>query len=336
MSLVRTAAFICLALGIILAHSRAEADPFFNSSEPGCNGSDPNVLMCDDFESSDAAHLAPAGTGVGTWASENADVANSNGGTDVRTKGWAMRIRDGYPHSICGPGNGFASNCSARSILKGGASGDSALADHNFAPSTGPGRGSSYNEFYLRFYIKFSNPYTPNNNQKFITFNPCCANAGGIVHGGFGRDMSEPQLCPMQSCNNLNEGYLNQNQGTKFQPLGAALNHWQMWEIHIKLNTPGQRDGVFEWWANDCGANADQCVGTPTLRMRYTNVFYRSSTNTQQLGVLFWDIWGNPADVGTMLIDQIKVTKTGPIGFMGGTSTADRTGPAAPTNPRLN
>jgi hypothetical protein len=254
MYLVKTAAALCLALALMLAHSRADADPFFNSAEPGCNGTDPNVLMCDDFESPDALHLLPAGTGVGDWASENADVANSNGGTDSRTKGWAMRIRPGYPHSICGPGvGGSGSNCAARSILQGGNGGNSALADHNFAPSTGAGRGTNYNEFSARFMVKFSAGYVANNNQKFITFNPCCANDGGIVHGGFGRNMGDPQLCPFQSCNVLNEGFLQQNQGVNFRPLSTP--NWQNWEIHIKLNTPGVRDGIFEWWANDCGTS---------------------------------------------------------------------------------
>jgi hypothetical protein len=41
----------CLALVLVAATAAvASAGPYFNSSEPGCNGSDPNVLMCDDFE----------------------------------------------------------------------------------------------------------------------------------------------------------------------------------------------------------------------------------------------------------------------------------------------
>ena len=318
------------ATALVAAVSLVTAHPYFNSSEPGCDGSDPNVLLCEDFESPDALALPPAGTGVGTWASENADVANSKGGIDLRTKGWAMRIRNGYPHSICGNAGVGGTNCAARSILLGGDGGSSAMADHSLAPGTGPGRGSSYDEMYVRFYWKPLPGYVWNNNQKLITWNPCCANDGGIVFGGTGRN-DEWQTCPFWTCNVLNEGFLRQNQGITYE-MSKNVGVWTFVEMHVKLNTPGVRDGVFEMWLDNCGETGTACPATPTLRARYTNVGWRPAGETRKLGVVFFDIWGNPGDVGTVHFDQLKVSRVGPIRFM---NSSSGTPPGAPTNLQL-
>lgn len=321
------AAFAIISL--LSAVTVATAHPFFNSSEPGCDGSDPNVLMCDDFED-------------GSWFEENADVANSNGGTDVRTDGWAGRIRDGYPHAICGGTGAGGTKCTARSILQAGAGGSAALADHNLAPGTGPGMGSSYNEVYLRFYMKVLPGYVWNDNQKFVTWNPCCANAGGIVFGAGPTRNGDLQACPFWDCNLDSSTYRNpqngcsswflcQNQG-KDLSLSNLVNHWVYIEIHIKLNTPGVRNGLYRMWVNDCGTNGLGCTGAPTLRMNYTNVGWRPAGENRSIGVIFFDIWGNPSDVGTMHIDQIKASRVGPIGFMGSSgASADLVAPGTPS-----
>lgn len=352
----RAALLIVASLTISLLFAlavMATADPFFNSSEPGCDGSDPNVLMCEDFETADALHLPPAGPGpgVGTWASENADVANSNGGIDVRTKGWAMWIREGYPHSMCGPGIGFAgSNCAARSILQAGTDGggQTAMAEHNFAPSTGPGQGTEYTEFWARFYYKRSAGFVFNDSQKFISLNPCCAGRGGIFFGGLGDGGNGPgrMACPVWDCNYegyqnpqnpVSDAYLHQNQGRDIN-VRNLNGHWIFLEFHVKLNTYNVRNGILEMWIDDCGTSGTLCTGTPTLRARYTNVgwsgissFGPTPRHDAGFGELFLDIWGNPSDGGTILFDNIKVAKAGPIGFLRqGTVTASP--PATPTN----
>src|SRR5690349_23300861 len=74
---------LCIALGLTAATaSLVRADGYFNSSEPGCNGSDPNVLFCDDFE-----HKANGST-PGEWYSLNGDQANAAGGILTKSKGW--------------------------------------------------------------------------------------------------------------------------------------------------------------------------------------------------------------------------------------------------------
>src|SRR5438309_2475302 len=84
-----------ISLILILAWtSRAHANPYFNSSEPGCNGSDPNVLMCEDFE-----HDANGNT-PGTWYTKDCDQANASGGL-LQTKGWCGTI---FANPITPPG----------------------------------------------------------------------------------------------------------------------------------------------------------------------------------------------------------------------------------------
>lgn len=62
--LVRVICF--LGFSLFLLSAPAWADTYFNSSEPGCDGSDPTVLMCDDFED-------------GSWA-DRCDNSQANDG----------------------------------------------------------------------------------------------------------------------------------------------------------------------------------------------------------------------------------------------------------------
>src|SRR6267142_52959 len=65
-------------LGLVITSSTAAADMYFNSAERGCDGSDPNVLFCDDFE-------------AGSWYIKNCDQANTSGGL-LQTRGWCGSI----------------------------------------------------------------------------------------------------------------------------------------------------------------------------------------------------------------------------------------------------
>src|SRR6266853_1970655 len=78
---------------LLLPAIQASADPYFNSSEPGCDGSNPNTLWCEDFES--------PGVSGGRWYAEDCDTANANGGIDLRTKGWCGTI---FANPITPPG----------------------------------------------------------------------------------------------------------------------------------------------------------------------------------------------------------------------------------------
>ena len=118
-SFVTTAVTIALlaTLGVLATSTTAVADMNFNSSEPGCDGSDPNVLMCDDFES-------------GAWYSLNCDIANTTGGL-LQTHGWCGTI---YADpitpagaAVCGSKGAVGTNCAAHGGQHtGGAGGVSA------------------------------------------------------------------------------------------------------------------------------------------------------------------------------------------------------------------
>jgi hypothetical protein len=130
---------LCLALVLVAAGATAaSADGYYNSSEPGCNGSDPNVLFCDDFET--------AG-----WYDVNCDVSNALGGILGRTKGWCGTI---YSMPItpagaidCG-GGANGSRCAATSGQLDGSPGGRNMADHSFP------NGQEVQDVYVRYYRK--------------------------------------------------------------------------------------------------------------------------------------------------------------------------------------
>jgi hypothetical protein len=90
---------------------------------------------------------------------------------------------------------------------------------------------------------------------------------------------------------------------------------WAYVEMHIKMNTPGQSNGIWELWLNDCGTDG-RCTGTPTLRARHTTVEWQGPNDNKQIRSIWFENWANPGSVGTELYDQIMVKTTGPIGFL--------------------
>jgi hypothetical protein len=178
-------------------------------------------------------------------------------------------------------------------------------------------------------YIRFGSGYVFNSNQKFNSGQPA-PHQGGVYYYGMGHNLAVMELCPVESCNYLNEGYIGQNQGNNINMSGD--NHWYFIEYHVKLNTLNQRNGTWQMWINDCGTTG-VCSGSPTLRASYTNILYNGSDNGGgTIGGYFMDIWGNPSDGGNLDFDQLIVSKSGPIGFMGvATPPPPPTAPPAPT-----
>lgn len=280
----------------------ASAPPalYFNSTEPGC-GTDPGVVLCDDFES-------------GSWYSKNCDEANSSGGL-LQTKGWCGTI---YANPImpsgaamCAGSGAAGTNCAASGGLHNGSSGGVNMADHNLGPNA-----NGYNEIWLRYYIKPSSGYQYGA-QKMITFNATLAGSGGISIGGSGSPFNDGAFdtCPVYDCNTTGEVfYYRQNQGAKLT-LSQITGHWAYVEMHVKLNTPGQANGVWELWLNDCGADG-KCAGSPTLRSRYTSVKWQGPIDNKQIKSIWFENWANPGSVGTEFYDQIMIRTNGPVGFV--------------------
>jgi hypothetical protein len=326
---------LVLVLGCVVAlfgtHA-AWAAPLFNSAEPGCNGSDANVLMCDDFE-----------RGGQLTASDNQSDPNNNGWLRASSS-----IVNSTGYLVCGGSGAAGSNCHIRGINHAP---DSDAAPHDILAHTHGLAATGLTAIRVRMYVKFDAGYAFNRNHKFQS-GQNSAHQGGIQMYGLGADLSQMFLNPAWDnatnfCNTAvtqpaNDGVSGKNcNGTCCLTLGQNTNRlvmgtgkWYYLEYRIVLNTPGQRNGVWQMWINDCGTNGI-CTGTPTLRANYTNVGFRNDSQT--IGGYYLDGWGNPADVGTVRVDQIKIVKDnyGLIGFVGGTSTADTKAPSAPTGVTL-
>jgi len=307
-------------IGLLATVTLGGADPYFNSSEPGCSPTNPNpnYILCDDFDN-------------GNWALLGNQNPPSGGSND---KGWLLcndtggptTCRNPPPPAVTSLGQGVGNRgYAAMSTSTGGDGGDSQLGMHGFYPNN-----ATYSHIWIRFYWYLEPGYVANGNQKIISL-ISSAYSGGIDQGGIGRDPTQPQACPQWTCGQLNEGFLGQNQGNN---ITIATGRWYYVELEVGVNTFNTRDGIWRMWINDCGTAGTSCGAAPILRAGYTNVGWIGSgtTSSTQIGSLWWDLWGNPADVGTRRIDNLIVSKAGPIGFMGGSTAA----PSAPTSTQLH
>jgi hypothetical protein len=272
---------------------------FFNSSEPGGDGSNPNYLLADDFDDGD-------------WYSKDCDQANASGGL-LQTDGWCGNIYENPSTpagaAVCG-GVGFGgSNCAASSGYMNGTAGGRNMAEHGFS-------GGNLNEAYFRLYFQPQADYLGGHEKMFdFTRGGETGQMVALCYNYFG---GETIRCIP---------YLHQDDGIASQPgngwmgsnMGSTVSliptHWYFIEMHVRLNTPGVYDGVFEMWLNDCGVNGTSCTGAPTLRSRYTNVLYRSAAESNiTLGGIWIENWANPGSTGNLFYDNVVVSKAG-IGF---------------------
>lgn len=277
---------------------------YFNSAEAGC-GTDSNVLLCDDFED-------------GMWYEKNCDQANASGGL-LQTDGWCGTIFNnaGLAAGTGRCGNaGFKSNCAATTQIKGTTPGVSTttgnMADHDLASG-----GSD--DIYARWYTKPMLGYLFGQ-EKWLTFNASGVGSGGIRWGnlmwncGQGGTTGTTTAKPRMHLNVPQDGCWNQNQNND---ITMSAGNWYFVEVHYKLNTPGQANGLFELWVDNCGPNGTTCPATPTLRTRLPAVQTDRASLSEKITTLWFEAWAEgPFTTGERLVDQIKVSKVGPIGFM--------------------
>jgi hypothetical protein len=272
---------------------------YFNSAEPGCDGSDPNILFCDDFES-------------GFWYTADCD----HGGNTATQKGWCGTI---YANPIkpagaasCGGMGAANTNCAANGGLHDGSQGGVNMADHQF-------NGGPVTELWARWYYRTDAGYKWGA-EKHTNFTKA---AGDItwfnVHFNCGTGSADPDAVPfIQIIHGSSSGCYRPNQGVDFR---LDSGKWYYFEVHVRLNSSGTvSDGLVDMWINDCGTTG-VCTGTPTLRTHLTNVgFDRNQSGCQtspcKIETLWFENWANPGSTGTGYLDQIKVSKAGPIGFV--------------------
>ena len=280
----------CITLFFCFAAGLTWASVYFNSAESGCDGSDPNVLMCDDFED-------------GVWYRTDCDT--SGGEEFGPNNGWCGSI---YANpitppnaAVCGNSGAGGTNCAATSGVRNGIEGGRNMASHQF---TG---GQKVDELYARWYQKPLTGFLPGH-EKIMFFQDefdhfqCC-----LLMFPFGNNVPDLQT------QNSATARLPQNQGNE---LAFTPGHWYYIEVHLKLNSPGQSNGVFELWMDDCGTLGLGCNGPGTLRASYTNRDdLRDSVSSHQIRQIWLENWANPGSTGTEYYDQIKVSKfrVGPI-----------------------
>jgi hypothetical protein len=355
----------------------ASADPYFNSAEPGCDGSDPNVLMCDDFEDGDwffdgdasmpendgwnrmsTGDESPAGAAicgnagavgsscaalrtlhVGTFATavvEPGDtVVQVDSTATLPDSGSAMLAdSDGCQQSVPGTCQLFSWTGKTATTLTGfdgaaldrsygvigpaviGYEGGSNMADH--ALSSHP---AGEDEIFVRYYYK-ADPGYVFGAEKGLTINDGNPGDGGIKWGNLSFNCGGQ----VSQSGSMRVGYEGICEDVNWD---VDPGTWYFLELHIKLDTVGADDGVFELWAEDCGADGLACSGEPTLRFSRMDVNWGRTSADEKITVLWFEDWANPASVGTSYLDQIKVTRVGPIGFAGETSNPSGAGGAS-------
>src|SRR5439155_13558728 len=89
---------------------------------------------------------------------------------------------------------------------------------------------------------------------------------------------------------------------------------WYYIEVEAQLSaTATSADGYLKVWVNDCGATGASCGTSPTLRLNQQNMSWDRNSSSELFGSLWWENWANPGSTGTSYLDQIKVSKVGPI-----------------------
>jgi hypothetical protein len=265
---------------------------YFNSSEPGGDGSNAAYLLTDDFED-------------GTWYSKNCDQANASGGL-LQADGWCGTIYSAInPAGAAVPGGVRGTGYTATHGVSSGGAGGTNMADHTLAQAA--------NEIYVRYYVRPSVGYQFGA-EKFLTVNKDPAGVGGIywgnLHINMGGNTSSTGQLFWQEPSGLDT---SRNLGFTFTGNG----HWYFIELHIKLSTTTtSRDGVLEVWADDVGADGFGGPATPTRRYSVSNYNFNRTSAGTLIQSLWFENWANPGSIGEMYVDQIIVSKSGPIGFM--------------------
>jgi hypothetical protein len=241
------------------------------SVPPAASCTDPpaNAFFCDGFE-----------TDLAGW-------------TDVQTRSGNMKIQTGVV------ANG--SSALAADLVPG----DSGVyASHYFGdhPLLGSGAGASLDEVYLAGYVRFDSAYLqqggkvfqiaifegwqagyPGPNSWAPTYILLNVDAGGrAIFGDLHRKTSGDSWREMQP---------------NLASVTIAPDRWVHVTFHVKLNTPGSSDGVFEVWID----------GQQTVR--YTNVNFRDSYTQYGINnVMISSLYSSPDVPMSLYWDDVVIS----------------------------
>jgi hypothetical protein len=266
---------------------------YYNSDEPGCDGTDPTVLFCDDIED-------------GSWSKTNCDT---NGGPDNSDNdGWCMGIYARWPdpqgtgYARCGTKGAAGTNCAGTSglmkISKSGPHSSGVMGKHWFAPNN-----SLHDEIWVRWYQK-ELPGFVHGHEK-VLFIQDQRGAWIVIMNKYFGSGTMPTIAKKE------DRWMGQNQGSK---LAMEPGNWYYMEVHIKLDDFGSSNGIYEFWMDNCGTDGLGCKGPGTLRARHTGRNFRTFAG-QMISATWFENWGNPGSTGEQYYDQFYVAtrRIGPM-----------------------
>jgi len=175
-----------------------------------------------------------------------------------------------------------------------------------FTPALAGYTFTQQNEIYWGFWFKFSSNWTWNPVGNKITYIKL---ANSSVDNFFVAAMDSNQKLAMTNQHSWTN-FARFNSTTGYNPTIVA-GQWYWLEMHMKINTPGIADGLFELWLNN------------TLVMQHFNVPYRpaSEPNISFEYVSLEPIWGGAGNVVKQQEEYIwydySVISTTPIGMQG-------------------
>lgn len=316
---------VALVGTVLLRCLNAYAAPYLNSTEPICDGSDPTVLLCDDWEdgvwmtSNCGYNGGPTNPDNDGWCGVTSYLNQQTPG--LGGKGFNPPAVPGY--AVCGNAGAGGTRCAATSAARvlppdnaepSGGYSHGMMADHDLL------NGQTVSDFYIRFYLKLLNDYdVGSGNEKVMTHRDNAGNCCLMFLNYNAWVCSQTQLVMYA------DRWYCQNQAND---LTLANGHWYYVEAHYRLNTAGQANGVYELWLDDCGTNGLACTGPGTLRASYSNVTYRTDGAT--IANVWIENYANAPTSGTSYYDQL-IVRTRRIGPMVTSAVA----PTAPSDLRV-
>lgn len=292
-----------LILGMFLfaLASHADAAPYYNSSEAGCDGSDSTVLLCEDFED-------------GSWYVTDCDT--SGGRTNTDNDGWCGTI---FANPIT-PTNAVVSGVTPFGTYAGTAGLKDGVGGTNdgmhYFKTSGCGTDASQRcgvqEVYVRWYTYFESGYQfgAEKHMNITNLDGDIAFANVQINCGFGASQSTGVLY-VQVIHG-EDACFTQNQGNN---ITLDSGKWYFFEMHLVAHATA---GQIDLWVNDCGAAGTSCGASPVLRMSRTGLQLPGNSNGSAIETIWAESWANPASSGTgPYWDNIKVATAGPIGFSG-------------------
>jgi len=267
----RLAAYAWIAIAALAAGGCvARGAPAVDS---GCDKSNGDLLLCDDFEDGGFQSRWDIGGHQGTWPRSQFVLCTNNAfGFHDRCAAWSNQLVFDHEWGFYGYD-----------------------ARRGFAPQS---------EFYVRWYQYISDPYTwgtledksvlihdPGNTiTTYVATNrnhlPVVQDSGpGMPYVANYQDVDWSETGGQSTKVNR---FQNQRHNITLQP-----GKWYLFEWYIKLNTPGASDGATRLWIDD----ATQPIASQTLRVQYDDMrWLKASDAGKQFGVLRLTVYDQRCD----------------------------------------